>query len=249
MTQSYFAPRFDVKVSGITMAADIAQRVLSVSYEGSLDTADMFRIVLQNPNNQYTDSALFGPGENVELYMGYGDELSPMMLGEITTIQPDFPDSGPPTLTIAGYDKSYRMRHCQSVPRQFRYMNDSLIVAEIAAENLLIPIVDPSPWFHTNLTQTGTDFGFIKSLAANNLFDAYVYWDKLHFQLPVQTQAYVLEWGRSLRSFSPRLSTAAISGLQVIRGYNEELATAIIGVATGALLDLNEIINRRFRRF
>jgi hypothetical protein len=74
------------------------------------------------------------------------------------------------------------------VPRQFKFMTDSLMVAEIAAENLLVPVVDPSPWFHTSLTQTGTDFGFIKQLAANNLFDAYVYWDQLHFELPVQTQ-------------------------------------------------------------
>ena len=244
MTQNYFAPRFDVRISGITMAADVTQRVLSVTYEGSLDVADMFRIVVSNPDNQFTDSPLFSPGQDVELYMGYGTDLTPMMLGEITTIEPTFPQDGPPTITISGYDKSYRMRHGQSVPRQFKFMTDSLIVAEIAAENLLIPVVDPSPWFHTSLTQTGTDFGFIKQLAANNLFDAYVYWDQLFFQLPLQTQAYVLEWGKSLRSFSPRLSTAAMGGLQVIRGYNEELATAIVGVATGALVDLNDIIDR-----
>lgn len=244
MTQSYFAPRFDVVISGITMSADFSERVLSVTYEGSLDTADMFKIVISNPNNLYTDSALFTPGQDVELYMGYGSQLTPMMLGEITCIEPRFPDDGPPTITISGYDKSYKMRHNQSIPRQFKYMTDSLIVAEIAAENLLIPIVDPSPWFHTNMTQTDPDFTFIKSLASNNLFDAYVYWDKLYFQLPIQTEAYVLEWGQSLKSFSPRFSTAAMSGLQVIRGYNEELATAIIGVATGAILNLDELINR-----
>lgn len=244
MTQSYYAPRFDVVISGITMAADVSQRVLSVTYEGSLDTADMFKIVISNPNNLYTDSALFSPGQNVELYMGYGSQLTPMMLGEITCIEPKFPDGGPPTITISGYDKSYKMRHSQSVPRQFQYMTDSLIVAEIAAENLLIPVVDPSPSFNTNLTQTGTDFAFIKYLATKNLFDAYVYWDQLYFQFPIQTEAYVLEWGQSLKSFSPRFSTAAMSGLQIIRGYNQELATAIIGVATGAILNLDELINR-----
>ena len=243
-TQSYFAPRFDVSISGLTLAADVTERVLSVTYEGSLDVADMFKVVISNPNNQFTDSPLFSPGQDVEIYMGYGADLTPMMLGEITTIEPEFPENGPPTIAISGYDKSYRMRHNQSVPRQFKFMTDSLMVAEIAAENLLIPIVDPSPWFHNSMTQTGTDFAFIKQLATNNLFDAYVYWDQLYFQFPIQTEAYVLEWGQSLRSFSPRLSTATMSGLQVIRGYNEELATAIIGVATGELLNLEQIINR-----
>jgi hypothetical protein len=54
----------------------------------------------------------------------------------------------------------------------------------------------------------------------------------------------VLEWGQSLRSFSPRLATATMAGLQIIRGYNETLAQAMIGVATGAMLDLGDIINR-----
>jgi phage protein D/phage baseplate assembly protein gpV len=244
VTQDYYAPRFDIRVAGVTLAADVTQRVLSVTYDGSLDTADMFHITIANPGNQFTDSPLFSPGQEVELYMGYGADLTPMMLGEVTTIEPVFPEDGPPTISVSGYDKSYRMRHNQSVPRQFRYITDSLIVAQIALENLLVPAVDPSPWFHTSLTQTGTDFGFIKQLAASNLFDAYVYWDRLYFQLPVQGEAYVLEWGQSLRSFSPRLSTATMGGLQVVRGYNEELATAIVGVATGELLNLNELINR-----
>ena len=42
-----------------------------------------------------------------------------MMLGDITTLEPVFPEDGPPTITIAGYDKSYRMRHNQEV-RQFK---------------------------------------------------------------------------------------------------------------------------------
>ncbi len=244
MIQSYFAPRFNVVVQGITMAANITQQVLSVTYEGSLDHADMFKIVFSNTNGQYTDLSLFSPGVEVELYMGYGDNLTPMMLGVITTIEPNFPESGPPTIAISGYDKSYNMRHGQTIPRQFAFMTDSLMVAEIALENLLIPICDPSPWFHESLTQTGTDWAFIKGLATNNLFDAYVYWDSLYFQFPIQLDAYVLEWGQSLRSFSPRLATATMAGLQVIRGYNEELAQAMIGVASGALLSLGDIINR-----
>ena len=54
----------------------------------------------------------------------------------------------------------------------------------------------------------------------------------------------MLEWGQSLRSFSPRLSTATMGGLQVIRGYNEELATAIVAAVTGDLLNLDDIVNR-----
>jgi phage protein D/phage baseplate assembly protein gpV len=244
MNQSFYAPRFDVRISGITMAADLTSQVISVTYESSLDTADMFAIVLRNHDNQFTDMPLFNPGANVELYMGYGDDLAPMMLGEITSVSPKFPESGAPTIAISGYDKSYKMRHNEPIPREFRYMTDSMIVAQIALENLLIPVVDPSPWFHIHKTQTGKDFAFLKDLATENLFDIYVYWDKLYFQFPRQTEAIVLEWGQSLKSFSPRLSTATMAGLQIIRGYNEALAQAVIGIATGALLNLDDIVER-----
>jgi hypothetical protein len=244
MTGRYYAPRFDVRIAGITMAADVTSEVLSVRYESSLDTADMFQIVLRNSNNRFTDSGLFNPGQNVEIHMGYADDLQPMMLGELTSIEPRFPDSGAPTIAITGYDKSYKMRHNEPLPRDFKYMNDSMIVAQIAAENFLIPVVDPSPWFHVQTTQTGTDFAFIKDLASKNFFDVYVRWDKLYFQFPLQTEAHVLNWGESLISFSPRLSTAGLAGLQVIRGYNEVLAEAVTSIATSALLSLDDIVER-----
>ena len=52
----------------------------------------------------------------VEIHMGYGDDLRPMMLGEITAIEPSFPQSGAPTLTVSGYDRSYQLRHDQPRP-------------------------------------------------------------------------------------------------------------------------------------
>ncbi len=244
MTSSFYAPRFDIRVSGITIAADISDQVTSVVYDSSLDTAEMFKVVFRNPDNQFTDSPLFNPGKSVELYMGYGQELQPMILGEITSVEPSFPENGSPTITISGYDKSYRLRHSDPVPRDFKYMTDSMIVAQIALENGLIPIVDPSPWYHNHISQTGSDFAFMRERAVDNLFDVYVNWDKLYFQFPRQDQAYVLEWGKSLSSFQPRLSTAAMAGLQVIRGYNEELAQAVIGIATGALLNLDDIVEK-----
>lgn len=239
-----FDPNFDVRISGITLAAELREQVVSLSHESSLDNADMFQVVFNNPDNRFTDSPLFNPGQTVEIHMGYGNDLEPMMLGEITSIDSRFPQSGAQTIAVSGYDRSFRLRHSEPIPRDFKYMNDSMIVAQIAAENLLIPVVDPSPWFHTQKTQSGSDFAFIKDLAAQNFFDAYVHWDKLYFRFPRQTDVKVLEWGKNLISFSPRLSTAGLAGLQVIRGYNEALAQAVVGVATGALINLDDVVER-----
>src|SRR5690348_15886478 len=167
--------------------------------------ASLFSITMYNPDNRFLNSALFDLGKRVEIYMGYGNDLRPMMLGEITALGPSFPESGAPTLRSAGYDLSYRMRN-NPVDRAFRYVPDSVIAAQLAAESLLIPVVDPSPIFRTaKLIHSGSDMALLKKLARANFFEAYVWWDKLFFQFPrPQTEAIVLEWGKNLSSYSPR---------------------------------------------
>src|SRR5437588_2735423 len=161
----------------------------------------MFSIVLRNADNQILDSALFDLGKNVEIYMGYGNDLQAMMWGEITSIEPSFPESGAPMLKISGYDKSYKIRHNQPDRQPYRFMTDSMIAIQIALEAGLIPIVDPSPIFHEEIQQVGSDMGFLLERARMNFFRTYVHWDHLYFQLPrPQTSAYVLEWGKNLSS-------------------------------------------------
>src|SRR5262249_41755708 len=153
-------------------AADVTNQVASITYDNNLDLADMFRLVLRNADNKLLDSALFDLGKTVEIHIGYGHDLQPMMLGDITSIEPSFPTDGPPTLTISGYDKSYKLRHNQPDRPPFRYVNDSLIAAQIAAEAGLIPIVDPSPIFHMRpLPQSVSDMAFLKDRAQANFFD------------------------------------------------------------------------------
>lgn len=236
MIDSFYAPRFDIRISGQTLSADISNQVLSVTYDNDLDMASMFHFVVRNANNQLIDSPLFDMGNNVELSMGYGNDLQPMILGEITSVEPSFPESGLPTLRISGYDKSYKLRHNQPDRKPYQYVTDSAIAEQIAREAGLTPIVDPSPIFHEKqLKQSSSDMAFLKERARANFFDVYVDWDKLYFQFPrPQTDLYVLEWGKNLSSYSPRISSAGLAGLQVIRSYNEQLAQTIVVYAMAA---------------
>jgi phage protein D/phage baseplate assembly protein gpV len=245
VTSTTFAPRFEVRLSGVTLAADLAGQVLSLEVETDLDMAGSFSLVLRNAGNELLDSALLDLGKTVEIHLGYGNELTPAFLGEIAAIEPSFPQDGPPTIRVAGYDKSYRMRRAQPEPTEYTFTNDSLIAARIAVENGLIPVVDPTPGIVETLTQVESDMAFLKSRAERYFFDVYVEWDRLHFQFPrPQLAAHVLEWGKNLSSFSPRISAAGMAGLQVIRGYNQELAQSIYVAALAMDFDLDNLIER-----
>jgi phage protein D/phage baseplate assembly protein gpV len=245
MTTSFYAPRFSIRVSGLTMAADLTQQVSRLTVETNLDIAGTFSLTVRNPDNALLDSPLFDLGKTVEIHLGYADDLQPAFLGEITSIAPSFPTDGPPVVTVTGYDKSYKMRRNQPEPTEYRFVNDSIVAAQIAAENLLIPIVDPTPGIHKQLIQAESDMAFLKSRAERYFFDVYVEWDRLHFEFPrPQTEAIVLEWGRNLSSFNPRISAAGLAGLQIIRDYNQELAQTIFGIALAADFDLANLEER-----
>jgi phage protein D/phage baseplate assembly protein gpV len=245
VTEPFYAPRFEIRISGLTLAADVTNQVLSLTIETDLDLAGSFRMVLRNPDNALLDSALLDLGKTVEIHLGYGNELQPAFLGEIAAIEPSFPQSGPPTVSLSGYDKSYKMRRAQPEPTEYKLMNDSLIAARIAVENGLVPVVDPTPGRPEKITQVESDMAFLKARARRYFFDVYVEWDRLHFQFPrPQTAAHVLEWGRNLSSFSPRISAAGLAGLQVIRGYNQELAQAIYATALAADFDPDDLVER-----
>jgi phage protein D/phage baseplate assembly protein gpV len=245
---AYYAPAFNVKISGITLAANVTSAITELVYDSSLTTADMFTLKLNNADLSLTDSALFNVGENVEIYMGYAGNLQPMMLGEIAAVNPNFPKDGAPTITVSGYDKSQRLRHNTPEPFTFKFLNDSIIAAAIAAENLLIPVIDPCPTPpRESVPQTDSDWTFLRELARRNFFEVFVYWDRLYFRFPrPQTEMILLEWGRNLSSFSPRLSTAGQFGIQVLRGYDYSLAQTIVAILPAIAIggDLSDIVER-----
>lgn len=247
ISQDRYVPDFDIKVQGLTLEGNVRQSVLDVCYDNHLDSADMARFRLADPYLQWMDSPLFAVGNAMELRMGYAGQLSDMMLGEIVSVQPAFPSDGVPTLTVSCYDRSHRMRH-NSVARDFKAISDSAIAAQLAVEHGLIPVVDPSPMPpRASVQHSGSDWSLINELADRNYFQARVDWDKLLFRFPwPQSEAVVLEWGRSLMAFSPRLSASAQAGLQVVRSYDERLAQTIVAVLPTLSLeaDLDDVLER-----
>jgi phage protein D len=131
-TAGFYAPRFEVKIEGAGLPRDVLRDVVSLSYHDSVSELDGFEMVVNNwdagtrrfkyvgsetTEDLARDDAvarrykLFEPcNKEVVVRMGYRDGLTTMLSGTVTTMEPNFPASGAPTLTVRGLNVLHQLR-------------------------------------------------------------------------------------------------------------------------------------------
>jgi uncharacterized protein len=142
--QDFYVPAFNVLVEGEERREEMND-VISLSYSDSLADIDSFDLTINNWDAEllrfkYSDGNVFNPWKDVEVWMGYyrdgKDQRRRMLIGEITTMTPNFPQSGAPTLTVRGLNLFHRFR-TEKKTRAFFGKKDTviakLLVDEIAA--------------------------------------------------------------------------------------------------------------------
>src|SRR5918912_1435806 len=89
--QEFYVPYFQVKLLGRPLGQDVIRDILQVSYKDTIKEIDSFEITINNWDAaarkfKYSDSDLFDPGKELELWMGYygKDTLRLMIRGQIT---------------------------------------------------------------------------------------------------------------------------------------------------------------------
>jgi hypothetical protein len=128
--QDFYVPAYRVKVRGKELM-QVENDVLSVTYTDTDNKdskkekeMDSFDLTVNNwdPDGKgqgmgwfkYSDTDVFNPWQDVELFLGYyregNDELARMLVGEIVRMTPNFPASGASTLTV----------HCVNLLQRFR---------------------------------------------------------------------------------------------------------------------------------
>src|SRR2546423_7747854 len=119
----FYTPQFQLRIAGAGLPRDVLPDVIQLTYTDNIKEIDRFEITVNNwdpatRSFKYvggdTESALFDPcHEKVEVRMGYAGELTIMMTGRFTTLEPNFPSSGPPTLTVRGLNVLHELRRKQ----------------------------------------------------------------------------------------------------------------------------------------
>ena len=160
--QTFYAPRFEIKLRGQSLSREVIRDVLEVRYSDSLDGLDAFEFtlhdwdpVLREPKYSSPFDAAgrprtadgapvpsFDPGARVELYLGYYPEAPRLiMTGQVVSLSPSFPAGGTPTLRVRALSLLYSLQRAQVV-RAFENKKDSEI-AEAIGRDLGIAVEIP----------------------------------------------------------------------------------------------------------
>ncbi len=235
-----YVPTFEISVEGQPLELDIARSILEVSVTERLAPPNQFSFRLNDPTLKFInrEKGRFTEGKRIEISLGFVGNTRKMIVGEISALAADFPNSGPATLEVQGFDLLHRLtrgtvyrRFGESASNNGRSdqgpppnsgLPDSEIVIEIAKEMGLKLSFDATLIRTEARVQNHmTDLVFLEELARVNGYFLWVEEDTLFFkqERPIPSQIQ-LEWRRTLMSFSPRLSTAGQVNAVEVRGWD-----------------------------
>lgn len=284
--EPFYVPHFEVKINGRELPDDVVRDVIQVTYRDSIDQIDSFDLLISNYESDFSQphaslpdhylrakyepysraeyDGLFDPGLQIELRMGYIDNLVLMLTGEITTLEPSFDASGGLTLSVRGLNVLHRFR-----TQQHTYAWENTRDSDIAAEIGDKPVSAEQPGLGL---EVGTNPGNEKPDAyvfMNNQYDIVFLMERARrrgYELVLREadeesgrprhlyfgpsespddSTYLLEWGRSLVSFKPVLTTARQVSEVVVLGWDRRKKERIEGKATWQdLLPKNDTAER-----
>ena len=215
------------------------------------DTIDTFSFTITNalPKLRWThtsDGDLFSQAKSVKISMGYQDDLKLMIEGEITQINPSFPDGGVPTLMIEGHSLMHRL-HGANRTRTFQKTTDKQIVDQLAQDAGLQPKVEDSGIQYEYVMQANqTDLEFLRERAKSLHYEIVVDSKMLIFrksQEAEEDKGYTLVWAAMpksqldgpkvlpLKSCSLNMNTLAPPTQVEVRGYDVKNKKAFVSHA------------------
>lgn len=247
----FYAPSFRIVVGGRELIHGVTIDVFLLSVTETVNQADSFSFSLRDrhPDRdrlfaggdelKWMDSDIFNEGTEVEIYMGYVDDLRFMLRGEITAVDCNFPASGQSTLRVRGYSFFHRLQR-KRIRKPFESVKDSDIAAMIAREMGLDVEADDTGVEHPLVSPGGeTCASFLLQRAQRIGYEVAVKDRTLYFQRPACFRGLgpdlVLEWGKDLISFSSSLNTynlptrVTVRGMQTVQGRGKD---PLVGTAS-----------------
>lgn len=147
-----YVPQKKIEIDGEPIPAALRAAITNVNYQDGIEGADRVEVTIANQNMRFLDHPLLQIDKEFKLSIGYvPNTLEEVFVGEITGVEPSFPNSGMPTIKVVAHDFLQRLTRGKT-DRAF-FLNtksinnfpipDAVVVSLVSATNLLIPFPDP----------------------------------------------------------------------------------------------------------
>jgi Bacteriophage probable baseplate hub protein len=232
------APDYKILLGGSELSPEVAVDVLDVTVSNYAAGASSFCVNMNNWHSErqefkHSDGPLFKEGVKLEVTLGYDATVISLVKGEVTALEPEFHEDEAPTLKVEGYDLLHRFRRGRKT-KSYIQLKDSDIARQIASNLGLSAEVDDTGVTHEYLLQDNlTDIDFLLERAQRIRYELMIEDGTLHFRKAANDKSKVvsLEFGFTLRSFYPRLSTASQVSEVLVQGWDVKTKKAITGRA------------------
>jgi phage protein D len=232
------APEFKLHINGAPLPEDAAADLISVAVVHDVDAMGMFTVSLSGWDGvemkvKWIDGDLFREGNPVEVEMGYRDRMETIFSGEITSLEPEFLEAKPPTLTARGYDRRHRLMRGRKT-RSFTNVKDSDIANQLGGSAGLKPDVEDSKVLLPYVLQHNqTDLEFLLSRAARIDYEVVVDGRTLVFRKRRIKESAVVTLRREIEllEFRPRMNTLNQVPKYTVRGWNPKDKKEIVATA------------------
>lgn len=230
---SELASQIKIKIDGSEVQPDVMANVLNLVVDQHVYLPDMFTIRVQDPDFELIDNGPFDLTKEIEISAENQEGASfDLIKGEITAIEPDFQEGMLARLVVRGYDKSHRL-YRETKSRAHINKKDSDLAEEIGQAAGLQTEVESTSLVYDHIYQDNqTDLSFLRQRAWRIGFECFVADGKLYFRKPTSDSSQLtLTWGQDLLSFHPRMTLAEQVDEVVVKGWDVDKQTPIVGRA------------------
>jgi uncharacterized protein len=232
------APSFKVFADGSELPVETAVDILDVKVSNYIAGAGNFTLTFNNWNSDTQEFKSIGEdklseGTEVEVKVGFVDNLKSLIVGEVTALEPEFSANEAPTMKVFGYDRLHRFRRGRNT-RTFVDMKDSEIAEKIGRELQLKVDTEDTQITHQYVLQSNqSDIDFLLERARRIRYEVVVKDKTLFFRKAANNKSKIvsIEFGLTLTSFYPRLSTMKQVSEVIVQGWDHKKKEAIIGKA------------------
>jgi phage protein D/phage baseplate assembly protein gpV len=231
---SDLASQITIKLDGTQVQPEVMANILSVVVDQHVSLPDMFTIRLQDPEFELIDNGPFDLTKEIEIAAETQEGQSfDLIKGEITAIEPAFQEGMLARLIVRGYDKSHRL-YRETKSKAHLNKKDSDLAEEIARGVGLQTEIETTSIVYDHIYQDNqTDLTFLRHRAWRIGYECFVSDGKLYFRKPTTERANLtLIWGKDLLSFHPRMTLAEQVDEVVVKGWDVDKQTPIVGRAS-----------------